>query len=218
MFTGIIESKGEIISIANKTNSREFTVSLDNMFDDVNIGDSIAVNGVCLTATGISSNQINFDVISETLEKSNLGDLEIDSQVNLERALTLSSRLGGHILQGHVETIGIIMDIEESGKGAILSIAIDPLYMRYCIPKGSIALDGVSLTIASILDNIVKIALIPHTLEMTTLGSREIGDSLNIETDIIGKYIERLMSFEDGEDQIDNLFLKDLKNWEFGES
>tara|TARA_Y100000814_G_scaffold130380_1_gene94319 strand:+ start:934 stop:1584 length:651 start_codon:yes stop_codon:yes gene_type:complete len=212
MFTGIIESKGEIISIANKTNSREFTVSLDNMFDDVNIGDSIAVNGVCLTATGISSNQINFDVISETLEKSNLGDLITGSEVNLERALSLSSRINGHILQGHVEAVGVIVDYKKNNKEVVMSVGIYPGLLIYCIPKGSIAFDGISLTIAKISDNIIDVALIPHTLEHTNLKDKKIGDSVNIETDIIGKYICQFISGNDNYEDVGSALIKTLNN------
>ena len=210
MFTGIIESKGEIISIANKINSREFTVSLDNMFDDVNIGDSIAVNGVCLTATGISSNQINFDVISETLEKSNLGDLITGSEVNLERALSLSSRINGHILQGHVEAVGVIVDYKKNNEEVVMSVGIDPGLLIYCIPKGSIAFDGISLTIAKISDNIIDVALIPHTLEHTNLKDKKIGDSVNIETDIIGKYICQFISGNDNYEDVGSALIKTL--------
>ena len=212
MFTGIIESKGEIISIANKINSREFTVSLDNMFDDVNIGDSIAVNGVCLTATGISSNQINFDVISETLEKSNLGDLITGSEVNLERALSLSSRINGHILQGHVEAVGVIVDYKKNNEEVVMSVGIDPGLLIYCIPKGSIAFDGISLTIAKISDNIIDVALIPHTLEHTNLKDKKIGDSVNIETDIIGKYICQFISGNDNYEDVGSALIKTLNN------
>ena len=212
MFTGIIESKGEIISIANKTNSREFTVSLDNMFDDVNIGDSIAVNGVCLTATGISSNQINFDIISETLEKSNLGDLITGSEVNLERALSLSSRINGHILQGHVEAVGVIVDYKKNNEEVVMSVGIDPGLLIYCIPKGSIAFDGISLTIAKISDNIIDVALIPHTLEHTNLKDKKIGDSVNIETDIIGKYICQFISGNDNYEDVGSALIKTLNN------
>ena len=212
MFTGIIESKGEIISIANKINSREFTVSLDNMFDDVNIGDSIAVNGVCLTATGISSNQINFDVISETLEKSNLGDLIAGSEVNLERALSLSSRINGHILQGHVEAVGVIVDYKKNNEEVVMSVGIDPGLLIYCIPKGSIAFDGISLTIAKISDNIIDVALIPHTLEHTNLKDKKIGDSVNIETDIIGKYICQFISGNDNYEDVGSDLIKTLNN------
>lgn len=217
MFTGIVEEMGTVTQIHKTDTGKQFIITANAIMDDLKVGDSINVNGVCLTVTTHNENSFNLDLVRETLKKSNLGDLKNKSLVNLERAITLSTRLGGHILQGHVETVGVIMDKVLSGGGATLSVGIDPRFMRYCISKGSIALDGVSLTIASISENIIKIALIPHTLEMTTLGSKNVGDSLNIETDIIGKYIERLMSFV-GDDQMEELLLKDLKNWEFGES
>ena len=218
MFTGIVEELGNISQIKNTDTGKQFTITAKAIMDDLKVGDSVSVNGVCLTVTTYDESSFNLDLVKETLKKSNLGDLKKGNSVNLERAITLSTRLGGHILQGHVETVGVIMDKVPSGDGATLSVGIDPGFMRYCISKGSIALDGVSLTIASMSENIIKIALIPHTLEMTTLGLKDVGDSLNIETDIIGKYIERLMSFEDEDDQMEELLLKGLKNWEFGES
>jgi len=218
MFTGIVEELGTVSQIQITETGNQLTITANAIMDDLKVGDSINVNGVCLTVTKHDEHTFNLDLVKETLKKSNLGDLKLESPVNLERAITLSTRLGGHILQGHVETVGVIMDKVSSGDAAVLSVGIDPGYMRYCISKGSIALDGVSLTIASISENIIKVALIPHTLEMTTLGSKDVGDSLNIETDIIGKYIEKLMRFEDDDDQIDELLLKGLKNWEFGES
>jgi riboflavin synthase len=218
MFTGIVEELGNISQIKNTDTGKQFTITAKAIMDDLKVGDSVSLNGVCLTVTTYDESSFNLDLVKETLKKSNLGDLKKENSVNLERAITLSTRLGGHILQGHVETVGVIMDKVPSGDGATLSVGIDPGFMRYCISKGSIALDGVSLTIASMSENIIKIALIPHTLEMTTLGLKDVGDSLNIETDIIGKYIERLMSFEDEDDQMEELLLKGLKNWEFGES
>jgi riboflavin synthase len=218
MFTGIVEELGNISQIKKTDTGKQFTITAKAIMDDLKVGDSVSVNGVCLTVTTYDESSFNLDLVKETLKKSNLGDLKKENSVNLERAITLSTRLGGHILQGHVETVGVIMDKVPSGDGATLSVGIDPGFMRYCISKGSIALDGVSLTIASMSENIIKIALIPHTLEMTTLGLKDVGDSLNIETDIIGKYIERLMSFEDEDDQMEELLLKGLKNWEFGES
>ena len=218
MFTGIVEELGNISQIKKTDTGKQFTIIAKAIMDDLKVGDSVSVNGVCLTVTTYDESSFNLDLVKETLKKSNLGDLKKGNSVNLERAITLSTRLGGHILQGHVETVGVIMDKVPSGDGATLSVGIDPGFMRYCISKGSIALDGVSLTIASMSENIIKIALIPHTLEMTTLGLKDVGDSLNIETDIIGKYIERLMSFEDEDDQMEELLLKGLKNWEFGES
>ena len=218
MFTGIVEELGNISQIKNTDTGKQFTITAKAIMDDLKVGDSVSLNGVCLTVITYDESSFNLDLVKETLKKSNLGDLKKGNSVNLERAITLSTRLGGHILQGHVETVGVIMDKVPSGDGATLSVGIDPGFMRYCISKGSIALDGVSLTIASMSENIIKIALIPHTLEMTTLGLKDVGDSLNIETDIIGKYIERLMSFEDEDDQMEELLLKGLKNWEFGES
>ena len=218
MFTGIVEELGNISKIKKTDTGKKFTITAKSIMDDLKVGDSVSVNGVCLTVTTYDESSFNLDLVKETLKKSNLGDLKKGNSVNLERAITLSTRLGGHILQGHVETVGVIMDKVPSGDGTTLSVGIDPGFMRYCISKGSIALDGVSLTIASMSENIIKIALIPHTLEMTTLGLKDVGDSLNIETDIIGKYIERLMSFEDEDDQMEELILKGLKNWEFGES
>jgi riboflavin synthase len=218
MFTGIVEELGNISQIKKTDTGKQFTITAKAIMDDLKVGDSVSVNGVCLTVTTYDESSFNLDLVKETLKKSNLGNLKKENFVNLERAITLSTRLGGHILQGHVETVGVIMDKVPSGDGATLSVGIDPGFMRYCISKGSIALDGVSLTIASMSENIIKIALIPHTLEMTTLGLKDVGDSLNIETDIIGKYIERLMSFEDEDDQMEELLLKGLKNWEFGES
>jgi len=218
MFTGIVEELGIVSQIQKTDTGKKFTISANDIMDDLKIGDSINVNGVCLTVIDYDKNSFSLDLVKETLKKSNLDDLKNDSPVNLERAITLSTRLGGHILQGHIETIGVITDKVPSGEGATISVGIDPAFMRYCITKGSIALDGISLTIASISENIVKISVIPHTLRMTTLGTKNVGDSLNVETDIIGKYIERLMSFEDDDEQMEELLLKGLKNWEFGES
>ncbi len=209
MFTGIVEELGTVSQIQKTKTGKQFIITATMIMDDLKVGDSVNVNGVCLTVTKHDEKSFTLDLVKETLKKSNLGDLENESP---------GTRLGGHILQGHVETVGVIMDKVPSGDGSTLSVGIDPGFMRYCISKGSIALDGVSLTIASISENIINVALIPHTLEMTTLGSKDVGDSLNIETDIIGKYIERLMSFEDDDDQMEELLLKGLKNWEFGES
>ena len=211
MFTGIIEKIGTITSISdNKNASREFIVSVNKMFDNIKEGDSISVNGVCLTVKKNTNCNIYFDIINETLEKSNLGDLSIGSNLNLERALCLSDRLNGHILQGHVETIGVIVDYKKNKKEVLMSVAIDPNLLGYCIPKGSIALDGISLTIAKINDNIIQVALIPHTLENTNLNHKVVGDSINVETDIIGKYIVRFISESDNYEDINSMLIKTL--------
>ena len=218
MFTGIVEELGTVSQIQKTDTGKQFTITANAIMDDLKVGNSVNVNGVCLTVTTYNENSFNLDLVKETLKKSNLGDLKNESHVNLERAITLSTRLGGHILQGHVETVGVIMDKVPSGDGATLSVGIDPRFMRYCISKGSIALDGVSLTIASMSENIIKIALIPHTLEMTTLGSKDVGDSLNIETDIIGKYIDRLLTFDSDDIEFDSNILKTIRHIQYGES
>jgi len=213
MFTGIIERTGTIVSINKiKSSSREFIVSIEKMFKDINIGDSISVNGVCLTVKKNNEKEIYFDIVNETLEKSNLGTLNVGCNLNLERALSISSRLNGHILQGHVETVGVVVDYKKSVKEVLLSVAIDPSLIVYCIPKGSIAIDGISLTIAKIKDNIVQVALIPHTLENTNLKDKKVGDSINIETDIIGKYIVKFISESESYEDINSMLIKTLNN------
>jgi riboflavin synthase len=186
--------------------------------DDLNIGDSISINGVCLTVTEKKEKEFNLDLVTETLDKSNLGELIEGNYVNLERAMQASDRFGGHILQGHVETLGVILDKQQQEDNAVISVGLDPEWMRYCIPKGSIALDGISLTIANIEANIVEISLIPHTLENTTLGLKSKSDTLNIETDIIGKYVERLLSFDADESEMDVGILKAIRHLQYGES
>ena len=213
MFTGIIETIGTVISINDKDdNSKKFIISVEKIFNDVKIGDSISVNGACLTVTEINNQEINFDIVNETLEKSNLGTLSIGSNVNLERALSLSSRFNGHILQGHVEAVGVIVGYKKNKKEVVMSVGIDPGLLIYCISKGSIAFDGISLTIAKINDNIIEVALIPHTIEYTNLNKKEIGDSVNIETDIIGKYIYRFISENENYEDINSILIKTLNN------
>jgi len=218
MFTGIVEELGKIQEIETRSSGMRFTISAKLVMDDLNIGDSISINGVCLTVTEKKEKDFCLDLVSETLEKSNLGELIEGNYVNLERAMQASDRFGGHILQGHVETLGVILDKQEKEDNAVISVGLDPEWMRFCIPKGSIALDGISLTIANIEANIVEIALIPHTLGNTTLGLKSKSDTLNIETDIIGKYVERLLSFDAVESEMDVGILKAIRHLQYGES
>ena len=218
MFTGIVEELAQIKSIKPRKKGIRYSISADFIMDDIKIGDSISVNGVCLTIIETRKNSFCMDLVEETLNKSNLGELQVGDFVNLERAMKATDRFGGHIVQGHVETVGIILEKQMQHEEAILSVGIDPEWMRFCIPKGSITLDGVSLTIAKIDGNIIEVALIPHTLENTTLGLKGKTDTLNIETDIIGKYIDRLLSFDADEEEIDTNILKAIRNIQYGES
>ena len=218
MFTGIVEELAQIKSIEPKSKGIRYVISAEVVVDDLKIGDSISVNGVCLTIVKSGKGSFCMDLVEETLNKSNLGELKVGDFVNLERAMKVSDRLGGHIVQGHVETLGVILEKQMQDEEAILSVGLDPEWMRFCIPKGSITLDGVSLTITRINGNIIEIALIPHTLENTTLGFKGKSETLNIETDIIGKYIDRLLSFDAEEEIIDTNILKAIRNIQYGES
>ena len=218
MFTGIVEELAQIKSIEPKSKVIRYAIFSEVVVDDLKIGDSISVNGVCLTIVKRGKDSFCMDLVEETLNKSNLGELKVGDFVNLERAMKVSDRLGGHIVQGHVETLGVILEKQMQDEEAILSVGLDPEWMRFCIPKGSITLDGVSLTIARINGNIIEIALIPHTLENTTLGIKGKSETLNIETDIIGKYIDRLLSFDAEEEIIDTNILKAIRNIQYGES
>ena len=218
MFTGIVEELAQIKSIKSRKKGIRYSISADFVMDDIKIGDSISVNGVCLTIIETEKKYFCMDLVEETLNKSNLGELKVGDFVNLERAMKATSRFGGHIVQGHVETVGVILEKQMQDEEAILSVGIDPEWMRFCIPKGSITLDGVSLTIAKINGNIIEVALIPHTLKNTTLGIKGKTDTLNIETDIIGKYIDRLLSFDADEEEIDTSILKAIRNIQYGES
>ena len=218
MFTGIVEELAQIKTIESKIQGISFTIAAKTVMDDIKIGDSISVNGVCLTIVDKEKDSFSMDLVEETLNKSNLGELKVEDYVNLERAMKVSDRFGGHIVQGHVETLGVILEKQMNDDEAVISVGLDPEWMRYCIPKGSITLDGVSLTITAINGNIVEIALIPYTLENTTLGIKEKSDTLNIETDIIGKYIDRLLTFDGEDTEIDTNILKAIRHIQYGES
>ena len=218
MFTGVVEELGQVQEIISGSSGMQLTISAELVMNDLSIGDSISVNGVCLTVTQKKEKMFYMDLVSETLDKSNLGEIIEGDYVNLERAMRVSDRFGGHILQGHVETIGVILDKQQQKKNAVISVGLDPEWMRFCIPKGSIALDGISLTIARIEANIIEIALISHTLENTTLGLKSKSDTLNIETDIIGRYVDRLLSFDTEESEMDVSILKAIRHLQYGES
>ena len=190
MFTGLVEDIGKVKNIDKF--SDYWNVVISTKLDDIKIGDSVAVNGVCLTVVNFGKNIISFDIVSESLMKSNLSDLIINQIVNLERCLKLSDRIGGHLVQGHVECVGEIISKESLLDGEVIfEVSFDQDFLKYCIYKGSITLDGISLTIKEILKKSIKVSVIPHTLKNTTLGFKDVSANLNIETDLIAKYVER---------------------------
>ena len=190
MFTGLIEDLGKVNNI-NKLEGY-WNIEIKTQLDDIKVGDSIAVNGVCLTVVTLGKKNISFDIITESLDKSNFSDLNVGEYVNLERCLRLSDRLGGHIVQGHVECVGKITSIENLIDGQVIfQVSFDKRFLKYCIYKGSITLDGISLTIMEILKSSIKVSIIPHTLKNTCLGFKKVNSSLNIETDLIAKYVEK---------------------------
>lgn len=190
MFTGIVEEKGEVRAVAG----RRLTVGCLTVASDTAVGDSIAVNGVCLTVVEAADSALGFDLSQETLARTSLSRLRRGDPVNLERPLTLATRLGGHLVQGHVDGIGAVTGFERDDfEGVTLSVMPPPWLLRYLVKKGSVAVDGVSLTVASLEGDTFTVALIPHTLAVTTLGSTEVGDPVNLEVDVIAKYVEALV-------------------------
>lgn len=194
MFTGIIEELGSVKALRRDAGAARLTISASTVLGSTVLGDSIAVNGVCLTVVDMTKNDFSADVAMETLKVTNLGDLKIGAKVNLERALQLSARIGGHLVSGHVDGIGRIREKREEGNGWRVFIDAPETVQRYVIKKGSIAIDGISLTVADLERAGFSIAMIPHTAKLTTLGFKSTGDSVNLESDVIGKYVERLLS------------------------
>jgi len=194
MFTGIIEEIGTIKSIKNGATSANLAIAANQIFSDLKLGNSVATNGVCLTVTKISGNIFYADIMNETLSKSNLGNFHTGSLVNLERAMPADGRFGGHIVSGHIDGVGKICSITKDDIAIWYKISADKAIMRYVVAKGSIAIDGISLTVAAVERNDFAVSIIPHTLSQTTLKNKRIGDTVNLENDIIGKYIEKFLS------------------------
>jgi riboflavin synthase len=193
MFTGIIEETGEVIKIDDDAAFRTIHVRGKAIFDDLKIGSSIAVNGVCLTARSINANIFTAEMSRETLDRTSLGQLARGSIVNLERPMRADSRFGGHIVQGHVDGVGRIHRFDREGDAWMLEVEYPATGRRYLVEKGSITVDGISLTIASLHPNRFGIAIIPHTFENTNLQSAKAGDAVNLEFDVIAKYVENLL-------------------------
>lgn len=196
MFTGIIEEIGKIEAVAKGSNSAVITIAAVKVLEDTKIGDSIAVNGVCLTVTSISGRKFSADVMAETLRRSSLGSLKHGSMVNLERAMAANGRFGGHIVSGHIDGVGVISSFEKEDNAVWVEIETPAKILRYIVEKGSITIDGISLTVAKLTDSSFAVSVIPHTGEETTLLNRNPGDIVNLENDIVGKYVERLMNFK----------------------
>ncbi len=193
MFTGIIEGLGTITGIQSSGRGSCFTLNAEFDLDDTKIGDSIAVNGACLTAVKVEGSQFKVDVAPETLSLTNLGHARIGERVNLERALRLSDRLDGHLVSGHIDGTGTIKSRQNLGNAIIVSFSIPELVARYLIRKGSVAVDGISLTINDCRSNSFDVSIIPHTAGLTTVGFKKVGATVNIETDMIGKYVEQFI-------------------------
>jgi riboflavin synthase len=204
LFTGIVEALGEVIKITSSGVQIESSVS----FDDTKIGDSVAVNGICLTVTSIKDKYITFDVMNETFSRTSLASLKYGSFVNLERAMPLNGRFGGHIVSGHIDDIGKIAAIKQDGIAIWYTVKASRNITRYIVEKGSVALDGISLTVANVGNDTFSVSTIPHTQQTTTLQYKKIGDIINIENDIVSKYIEKFTNSPSSELTLDLLKAK----------
>lgn len=193
MFTGIVEEIGVIQGIKNGEKSSKIVIKANKVLDKTILGDSICTNGVCLTITNISGNKFEADVMAETLRRSNLGQLSIGSKVNLERALSLETRLGGHIVSGHIDGTGEIISLVKEDNATWVSIKASSEILKYVVEKGSIAIDGISLTVAYVDNEVFKVSIIPHTGDETILLKKKPGEKVNLECDVIGKYVEKLL-------------------------
>jgi riboflavin synthase len=194
MFTGIVRELGTVVSTLDKTAGRVLAVHAPYTASTTNVGDSVAVDGCCLTAEAVDDERITFHAVSETLARTTLGGLEADDRVNLEAALRAGEPLGGHYVQGHVDGVGRVRSVEAEGEGLRVFVEAPDDVLRYCVEKGSVTVDGVSLTIAEVASDAFAVALVPHTLDATTLSELEPGREVNIEADVLAKYVERLLS------------------------
>lgn len=210
MFTGLVSEIGKIISINKGIQSAKLTISGMKILQEVNIGDSISVNGICLTVTEYTQNSFTVDVMPETFRMTNLQQLQMNSEVNLEPALKVSDRLGGHIVTGHIDGTGIISKYVKEENATRITIDVEDDLHKYIIHKGSVALDGISLTVASVMKNSFQVSVIPLTEKDTTLLNKKVGDKINIECDIVGKYVEKLLmnNHEEKTSKIDTNFLR----------
>lgn len=212
MFTGIIEEVGRVDALSRRGTAALFEVRVTKVLEGMQLGDSVAVNGVCLTVRRLSSGSFHAELSEETLHRSSLGNLKKGNLVNLERPLLATSRLGGHFVQGHVDAVGKVMAIRVDGDFAVWRFLLPDSIERYVVEKGSIAIDGISLTVASLTKGAIDVALIPHTLENTNLRTRQIGDEVNLECDVLAKYVESMLKQREsnqGKPRLTEQYLKD---------
>ena len=193
MFTGIVEETGVIRAVQRGAKSAVLTVEAKKVLEDVHVGDSIATNGVCLTVTAVRGGCFTADVMNETLRRSSLGSLTPGSRVNLERAMAANGRFGGHIVSGHIDGTGRITATRRDDNAVWYTVEAAPALLRYVVEKGSVTIDGISLTVATVTERDFSVSVIPHTAAVTILGEKRAGDTVNLETDIIGKYVEKLL-------------------------
>lgn len=202
MFTGLVAELGSVEKLAQQGNSFHLTVAAQKVMQNLKIGDSVAVNGVCLTVVHLGDASFTADVMPETVRLTNIGLLHAGDRVNLERTLRLCDGLDGHIVNGHVEGLGTIASRRPDGIAMVVTITTPPELLKYIIKKGSIAIDGISLTVTEVTETSFSVSLIPHTAKETTLGFKDVGDRVNLETDIIAKYVERMLGFQKKEEPL----------------
>ena len=201
MFTGIVEELGTIKSIRANSQGLDIIVSADKIFDDLKVGDSVAINGCCQTVTSLWNKEFTVQAVNETVKLTTFKNIKYDERVNLERAATPTSRLGGHIVAGHVDGVGKVVSIEKVGNSTIFEFFAPENIMKYLLYKGSISIDGVSLTICDLGDITFKVAVIPHTLRNTNFGNFQTGTEVNLEPDMIAKYVEKMLKKEEHQEQ-----------------
>lgn len=195
MFTGIVEEAGSVVESIIEGQTAKITISAPEVHKGVQIGDSISISGCCLTVVAQSGDQLSFEAVPETMQRTKLGSFITGDRVNLERSLAVGARLGGHFVQGHVDGLGTVLSLRSEENGLVIEIGIPDVLLKYVIAKGSVCVDGVSLTVAELREHSFTVWTIPHTREVTTLGSLKVGDKINFECDLLGKYVERLLNF-----------------------
>jgi riboflavin synthase len=193
MFTGIVEEMGVVKALDRTLTGARLTILASGIMDDLAVGSSVSVNGACLTVVDVADREFAVELSPETLAATTFQQLAVGTPVNLERSMRLNERIGGHLVSGHVDAVGVIRDRRQNGNAIVLTIEAPKDVLRYCVTKGSITVDGISLTINDVTDRAFTVAIIPHTAKVTTLGLKNPGDGVNLESDLIGKYVERLL-------------------------